>query len=163
MASCSSRDSDSSSASASDPNEDIDFFFSGSSEEDDVRGSIENPDNHFIFDPLASDDEEAHAVPEAVDEVDVQQHVPRMANTDWCTCGRCRPMDSEQESVCCREVDKVAAHVPEGAKCITSHLGFEPICLNIHALQVAYYTLMEDRPSLVDAPDIHTYVLYVYG
>lgn len=48
------------------------FFFSGSSEEDDVRGSVQNPDNRFIFDPLASDDEEAHAVPEAVDEVDVQ-------------------------------------------------------------------------------------------
>lgn len=76
-----------------------------------------------------------------------------------CTCGRCRPMDTEQESVCCREIDQVANHAPEGAKCITSHPGFEHICLNIHALQVAYYTLMEDRPSLADAPDIHTYVL----
>ncbi|KAL1445832.1 hypothetical protein MTO96_044789, partial [Rhipicephalus appendiculatus] len=74
-----SRDSDS--ASASDPVEDIDFFFSGSSEEDDVRGSVENPEYHIIFDPLVSDDEEAHAVPEAVD--DVQQHVQRRANTEW--------------------------------------------------------------------------------
>ncbi|XP_075741527.1 uncharacterized protein LOC142791126 [Rhipicephalus microplus] len=58
-----------------------------------------------------------------------------------CTCGRCRPMGNEQESVCCREVPKVAAHVPKG---------------------VAYYALMEDRPSLVDAPDIHTYRYTAY-
>lgn len=67
-------------------------------------------------------------------------------------------MDSELESVCCAEISRVAALVPEGSKCITSHPGFEPICLNIHALQVAYYTLRQDRPSIVDAPDVHTYV-----
>ncbi|XP_077548037.1 P2X purinoceptor 7-like [Haemaphysalis longicornis] len=66
-------------------------------------------------------------------------------------------MESELESVCCAEISRVAALVPEGSKCITSHPGFEPICLNIHALQVAYYTLRQDRPAIVDAPDIHTY------
>nr|XP_037270088.1 uncharacterized protein LOC119161622 [Rhipicephalus microplus] len=44
-------------------------------------------------------------------------------------------MGNELESVCCREVSEVAAHVPEGAKCITSHPSFEPVCLNIYALQ----------------------------
>lgn len=52
------------------------FFFAGSSGEEEV----ENPDNHFIFDPLASDDEEADAVPEAVNE---QQQVERSGNIDW--------------------------------------------------------------------------------
>ncbi|KAL1480249.1 hypothetical protein MTO96_051191 [Rhipicephalus appendiculatus] len=107
---------------------DIVFFFYGSSEEYDVCGSVENPYNHIIFDPLASDDEGAHAVPKAVDEV--QHHVKLGANTDW------------------------------GAKYITRHPGFEPIYLNIHALQVAYYTLMEDRPSFVDTPKIHTKYRY---
>ncbi|KAL1483486.1 hypothetical protein MTO96_033153 [Rhipicephalus appendiculatus] len=77
-----SRDSYSSSESASDPDENIDFFFSESSEEDDVRGSVENPDNHFIFEPLASDDEEAHAVPEAVDEVQLQDLVAAVRPPD---------------------------------------------------------------------------------
>ncbi|KAH9365310.1 hypothetical protein HPB48_022497 [Haemaphysalis longicornis] len=38
----------------------------------------ENPNNHFKFDPLASDDEEAAAAPEAVNE-----QVQRSGNIDW--------------------------------------------------------------------------------
>lgn len=49
------------------------LFFAGSSSEDEV----ENPDNHFIFDPLASDDE-ADAMLEAVNE-----QVQRSGNIDW--------------------------------------------------------------------------------
>ncbi|XP_077526947.1 uncharacterized protein LOC144138505 isoform X3 [Haemaphysalis longicornis] len=115
----------------------------------------ENPDNHFKFDPVASDDEEAAAAPEAVNE-----QVQRSGNIDWCTCGRCRPMNCELESVCCAEISRVAALAPEGSKCIPSHPGFELICLNIHALQVAYYMLRQDRTALLDAPDIHTRYRY---
>lgn len=61
MASHDSSDTDSASASS---DENIDYFFSGSSGEDEV----ENPDKHFIFDLLASDDEEANAMPKAINE-----------------------------------------------------------------------------------------------
>lgn len=64
-----SSDTDSGSSTS---DENIDFFFAGSSGEEEV----ENPDN----DPLASDDEEADAVPEAVNE---QQQVERSGNIDW--------------------------------------------------------------------------------
>ncbi|XP_077512589.1 uncharacterized protein LOC144123678 [Amblyomma americanum] len=37
-----------------------------------------------------------------------------------CECGRCRAMNTALESVCCREIPEVAAHIPECALCITS-------------------------------------------
>ncbi|XP_077536040.1 uncharacterized protein LOC144148370 [Haemaphysalis longicornis] len=52
-------------------------------------------------------------------------------------------MSSSSESRCCREIPRVDARVPEGEKCITSHQTFRDGCLNIHALEIAYYALMD--------------------
>ena len=27
----------------------------------------------------------------------------RLSSTDWCTCGTCRPVNTEMECVCCKE------------------------------------------------------------
>ncbi|XP_075536997.1 P2X purinoceptor 7-like [Dermacentor variabilis] len=145
---------ESTSSSESESYEDTDLSCYGDSECDE-NSAVQNPENHFRFDPLASDEEEENVMP-AVHE----QQVERSGNVDWCTCGRCRPMETNRESVCCREISEVAARVPEGAKCITDHPTFVHACLNVHALEVAYYTLREDRPSLVNAPDIHTRYRY---
>ena len=31
----------------------------------------------------------------------------RTGNANWCVCGKCRPMDTEQESKCCQEGNEV--------------------------------------------------------
>ncbi|XP_049270368.1 P2X purinoceptor 7 [Rhipicephalus sanguineus] len=64
-------------------------------------------------------------------------------------------METETESVCCREIDKVNSLVPDEAACVTEHPTFRRGCLDIHALEIAYYALMEDRPGVIEAPEIH--------
>ena len=51
-------------------------------------------------------------------------------------------MPTAQESVCCCEVEKIILRLQESGdkvKCITEHQGFEPVCLNVWVLQVAYF------------------------
>lgn len=74
-----------------------------------------------------------------------------------CTCGHCRPMSKPLESKCCREIARVDARVPAGETCITAHPTFTQGVLNIHALEIAYCWFMEDRPGMVDEPEIHRY------
>ena len=31
----------------------------------------------------------------------------RLGNTEWCSCGNCRPMSQEKESICCQEVSQL--------------------------------------------------------
>ncbi|KAI8490854.1 hypothetical protein Bbelb_312730 [Branchiostoma belcheri] len=67
--------------------------------------------------------------------------VQRRNNTNWCTCGQCEVMNSEVESVCCREqarVSETRAQV-QGIECITEHIGFQPVCLNEYVLLTAHY------------------------
>ena len=59
-----------------------------------------------------------------------------------CTCGHCSTQPTVIESHCCREVDEVKTKVGEWSdrlRCITEHEGFDPVCLNVHVLQTAYY------------------------
>uniref|UniRef100_A0A8C1W595 Uncharacterized protein n=1 Tax=Cyprinus carpio TaxID=7962 RepID=A0A8C1W595_CYPCA len=50
-----------------------------------------------------------------------------------CLCGRCRPMETALESLCCREV---------------SHPGFESCCLNPFVLKIAYTHFRQDHGPL---------------
>lgn len=79
----------------------------------------------------------------------------RHPNYSRCSCGRCVPMNTEHESVCCREVERANALIAAGTDCITLHPTFNRVCLDVHVVEVAYYWLMEDRPSQVDDPEIH--------
>ncbi|XP_070385089.1 P2X purinoceptor 7-like [Dermacentor albipictus] len=123
---------ESTSSSESESYEDTDLFCYGDSECDE-NSAVQNPENHFRFDPLISDEEEENVMP-AIHE----QQVERSGNVEWCTCGRCRPMETNRESVCCREISEVAARLPEGDKCITDHPTFVHPCLNVHALEKVY-------------------------
>ena len=57
-----------------------------------------------------------------------------------CSCGECTPMPTERESLCCREIPEVENRREEmvDIPCITHHEGFQPVCLNVHVLLVAY-------------------------
>ena len=47
----------------------------------------------------------------------------RIGHNRWCACGKCSPMATEKESVCCKEVQeitlKMGTHI-----CITDHPSF---------------------------------------
>lgn len=50
-------------------------------------------------------------------------------------------MPSEEECLCCHEVQEVDERraEQEAICCITQHDGFRPVCLNVHVLRVAYF------------------------
>ena len=60
----------------------------------------------------------------------------RIGHNRWCACGKCLPMATEQESVCCKEVREIALKVEPHA-CITEHPSFERVCLDSEVLQTA--------------------------
>ena len=54
-----------------------------------------------------------------------------------CTCSHCPSMDTEDESVCCREMERVMTKVSTHG-CITQHPDFVPACTNPTVLEIAY-------------------------
>uniref|UniRef100_A0A8C2HWS8 P2X purinoreceptor 7 intracellular domain-containing protein n=1 Tax=Cyprinus carpio TaxID=7962 RepID=A0A8C2HWS8_CYPCA len=60
-----------------------------------------------------------------------------------CLCGRCCPMETALESLCCREVSAFWSLVEEltprpDVTCLTQHPGFEACCLNPFVLKISY-------------------------
>ena len=57
-----------------------------------------------------------------------------------CSCGHCTSMPKEEECLCCTEVARVQDVMDEdpACQCITLHPGFQPACLNIYVLRIAY-------------------------
>lgn len=58
---------------------------------------------------------------------------------EWCKCGRCRPMDTPTENVCCGD-----------ARCITTYDHFHLLCLNHPVLTVAIHQRCDIRADAVD-------------
>ena len=62
-------------------------------------------------------------------------------------------MPTARECVCCKEVEKVVdviASTDPIVECVTSHPGFEPVCLNTYVLEVAYFQYRQqygERPE----------------
>lgn len=52
---------------------------------------------------------------------------------------------------------RVDARILARELCITAHPSFKQGVLNVHSLQIAYYWFMEDRPGIMDDPEIHRY------
>ena len=58
----------------------------------------------------------------------------RIGTTDWCTCGNCRPMGTDNESICCQEA--VPGDFFNGDNCILNHEDFIAICGNSAVLRM---------------------------
>nr|NP_001079810.1 uncharacterized protein LOC379500 [Xenopus laevis]AAH54320.1 MGC64596 protein [Xenopus laevis] len=54
----------------------------------------------------------------------------RVGNTNWCVCGHCCPMPTEEESICCMEIENLQGIVTEDITCITEHPQFDEYCQN---------------------------------
>ncbi|XP_069819460.1 uncharacterized protein [Dendropsophus ebraccatus] len=52
---------------------------------------------------------------------DTNYNHPRVGNVSWCKCGKCVPMNTGDESVCCREEDALTTYFNSGLSCITQH------------------------------------------
>ena len=63
------------------------------------------------------------------------------------------PMDTDEESICCKEVPRLVKLInsldPRPAiSCMTEHPGFESCCLNPWVLEVAYYDYCQNYGQL---------------
>lgn len=70
-------------------------------------------------------------------------------------------MTTSRECICCCEIDRISAKKEEGGDevtCITDHVGFEPVCLNVWVLQAAYFTYRERFGELHDG-NLNEYVI----
>ena len=57
-----------------------------------------------------------------------------------CSCGNCKCMPTERESVCCQDICAVARKTDDAQiKCVTEHDGFAPNFLNHHVMELAVY------------------------
>uniref|UniRef100_A0A147BQP7 THAP-type domain-containing protein n=1 Tax=Ixodes ricinus TaxID=34613 RepID=A0A147BQP7_IXORI len=77
----------------------------------------------------------------------------RVGTANWCSCGSmCRPMQTVEESVCCRELHNVARMCSDqGVTCVTKHPLFGLYCLNTDILDLEYLKLRRLCP--LDAGD----------
>ncbi|XP_078025797.1 P2X purinoceptor 7-like [Epinephelus lanceolatus] len=82
---------------------------------------------------------EPESVPDADEEV-LEEREQRLNQdvSQWCSCGNCRTVPTEEENVCCLEIPKVIRRLhqlPEPPSCMVNHPGLEPVCLNVFSLQ----------------------------
>ena len=59
-----------------------------------------------------------------------------------CTRGKCTAMLTVDESICCEEIVQVVHKITaedSPVPCITEHSGSDPVNLNTHVLQTAYF------------------------
>ncbi|KAM7301414.1 P2X purinoceptor 7-like [Ixodes scapularis] len=112
----------------------------------------------YLYDPSASSsatDEESSDSPETPGWPG-SPHPPaarRVGTANWCSCGSvCRPMQTVEESVCCRELHNVVRMCSDqGVPCVTKHPLFELYCLNTDILDLEHLKLRYFCP--LDAGD----------
>ena len=68
----------------------------------------------YLFEPIGSDHSDG-SEDEATSFVPIEANVGEKAgNTEWCSCGSCRNMGREIDSLCCKEVGVIPADSYEG-------------------------------------------------
>jgi len=72
----------------------------------------------------------------------------RKGNTEWCKCGNCKMMSSEEESVCCH--DDVPESYLDGKKCIIENEHFGAVCLQKEVLKTVLHMLNNIRGDKID-------------
>ncbi|XP_042148891.1 uncharacterized protein LOC121048631, partial [Ixodes scapularis] len=109
-----------------------------------------------VFDPLAtssSDDDDESVWGELI-----QTFSRRNVSCPLsfgCGCGLCEVMGSATENLCCHSIQKVREKIPTSEICITVHPTFLGGVLNQHAIEIAYFNLMEHEREAINAPDLH--------
>ena len=77
----------------------------------------------------------------------------RIGNTEWCSCGKCGPMCTTVESLCCQEVAAILHRMPEGeGSCVTDANDFAPVCINRAVLDVGLLSMYHLRANSLIQP-----------
>ena len=82
------------------------------------------------------------------DDLDETDHKGDFVYYYRCQCAQCK-LCQQQRSVCCREINHMDNTLPDfnSVVCITSHEGFENVCLNVWVLQAAYFSYRQEYGS----------------
>ena len=76
-------------------------------------------------------------------------------------------MDSALECTCCLERQQVVRllHMHPGfngpLQCITTHPGFEAVCLDVYVLQTAYYQYRQEHGNVLANRTINEYDIHM--
>ena len=113
----------------------------------------------YLFEPLMTMEEfENHQ--ERIKNVEERLRI--IGRNRWCACGKCLPMATEKESICCREVWEITLKMGTYV-CITDHASFEQVCLDSEVLQTALVAMREVRFEDYQVPDLQrTFQLATY-
>lgn len=94
----------------------------------------------YDFEPVPSN----HS-PQRRDNNNMLPSQTRKGHTSWCICGKCKSMETEEESKCCREADEVPEEYFGCHKCITNNENFKVVCLNREVLKTTLSALNNMR------------------
>ena len=83
----------------------------------------------YQFEPIIASGGRSSQSTSVLQEVQERKGRKDQAVSSWCQCGKCCTMDTDLESLCCREVDKAAQFLTENG-CIIEHDFFPQFCLN---------------------------------
>ena len=67
-----------------------------------------------------------------------------------CLCGHCHPMDTAQESICCKEIDKIQSLLvgDPSLTCITTHPEFPNAYFSRMMLTIAMHEYTTAEPGM---------------
>lgn len=117
-----------------------------SDSEDDFLPEFQNTDNNnslmpYQFEPVVSSSDVGSSATDELVSV-------RKGNTSWCTCGMCKVMETELESLCCQE--EVPSDYFEGKQCITEKENLEIVCLHKEVLKTTLAALNYFQGNVIE-------------
>ena len=71
----------------------------------------------------------------------------RSGNLLYCKCGKCKVMETEVESICCKEMEEIDEGRLGGKDCISEVNQFECVCLNPAVLKTALIAYINESKS----------------
>ena len=75
--------------------------------EEDTFDLSTNKVRSYAFEPLVNTDQQSSTEENTGKHKLAYGLLGRSGTTSWCTCGRCKIMESEEESKCCKESDEI--------------------------------------------------------
>ena len=105
----------------------------------------------FQFEPLAANQSN---VPSTVttalsEDLLVRSGRKNSAVRQWCTCGKCNPMDTDLECLCCNELSEAKDYLSGDTGCVTDHTFFKECCLSRWTLHICYGYQQKICPSSI--------------
>ena len=94
----------------------------------------------YDFEPIPSSQPQNEPDTQTYSENDIEQPARRSGNNSWCRCGKCRIMDTEEESLCCHD-EYIQDRYLNGKICITEKDNLQVVCLHPEVLKTVLHML----------------------